>query len=200
MSETGSRPQEAAVDSRAVEGFRRGDPQAVARVVGAFGKRLVGFIRVFTRNQEVAKEVAQEVFVEACRKREQFRAPEELSAWLFTVAKRKAIRATERKSYTHEIGMDREALDHLSPSVAPEQGARLQLDQLGGHLSQALDKLPPEEREILALRYFGQLRIGEIAETARIPMGSVGGKIDRALAKVRRVLEEKGIRPEDVKW
>jgi RNA polymerase sigma-70 factor (ECF subfamily) len=198
MLESEDRSKEGNIDSRVVEGFRRGDQQAVAAVVQAFGKRLTGFIRVFTRNQEVSKEVAQEVFVEAFRKRQDFRGPEELSSWLFVVAKRKALRVRERKSFTNEVAMESEALEGLSPTVPPEQGTELLLSQLSGRLSQALDRLETEDREILALRYFGQLRIEDIAKATQIPMGTVGGKIDRALTKLRRSLEGMGIRPEDV--
>lgn len=193
-----SRMKAQLIDAAVVASFARGDSAAVSLVVLSFGKRLAGYVRFFTRNQEISKEIAQETLVEAYRKREDFRRPEELTAWLFTVAKRKAIRVIEKKSFQRETAVEPEALADLAPAEAPRQIEHIQLQQLTGQLLAALDKLDPEEKEVVSLRYFGNLQIEEISRATQIPMGTVGGKLNRALLKVRKTLESVGIRPEDV--
>ena len=51
--------------------------------------------------------------------------------------------------------------------------------------------------ELLALRFFGDLQVKEIAEVMDIPMGSVGVFLQRVLLKVRKMLEQQGISLED---
>ena len=55
----------------------------------------------------------------------------------------------------------------------------------GADLHSALRKLAPEHREALVLRYFLDLPIDEVAAIARVPVGTVKSRINRALAAMR---------------
>lgn len=167
-------------------------------IVRIFHKRLIGFIRLYARSRELAEEVAQEVFLAAYLQRDSVRSPEGLRPWLFTVAKRKALRAADKATRSCEICDENDGFLEVLVSVQAEQGNSILLYQLGSHLQTAFRKLPPRDREILILRYFGNLQVKEIAEVLNIPMGSVGVFLNRTLGKVRRLLEEQGVTPEDV--
>jgi RNA polymerase sigma-70 factor (ECF subfamily) len=189
---------EPSIDPSLFQAYRAGDHQAMRAIVGIFHKRLIGFIRLYTRNRELAEEAAQEVFLAAYLQRDSVRSPEGLRPWLFTVAKRKALRATEKAARSREVCDENDGfLEYLVP-IQGGQGDNILIDQLGAHLQAALRKLAPRDREILILRYFGNLQVKEIAEVLNIPMGSVGVFLNRILAKVRKLLEEQGIQPEDV--
>jgi RNA polymerase sigma-70 factor (ECF subfamily) len=167
-------------------------------IVTIFHKRLIGFIRLYTRKRELAEEVAQEVFLAAYLQRDSVRCAEGLRPWLFTVAKRKALRAAEKVSRASEVGEEDLGLAEALFPVQAEQGESLLLSQLGTHLREAFRQIPSRDREILILRYFGNLQVKEISEVLGIPMGSVGVFLNRTLARLRKILENQGIEPEDV--
>lgn len=186
------------VDARLFDAFRSGDHQAMKTIVTLFHKRLIGFIRLYTRKRELAEEVAQEVFLTAYLQRESVRCAEGLRPWLFTVAKRKALRASEKVSRAAEISDEDLGLVEMLVPVPAEQGKSLLLSQLGIQLQEALKQLPERDKEILFLRYFGNLQVKEISEVLNIPMGSIGVFLNRILGRLRKILEDQGIRPEDV--
>ncbi|TMC86549.1 MAG: hypothetical protein E6J06_00450 [Chloroflexi bacterium] len=55
----------------------------------------------------------------------------------------------------------------------------------GEDLRVALRRLAPEHREVIVLRYFLDLPLGEVAAIAGIPVGTVKSRINRGLAAMR---------------
>ncbi len=58
-----------------------------------------------------------------------------------------------------------------------------------GALRQMLAKLPPEQRQVVELAYFAGLSQAEIAETLRLPVGTVKGCVRLGLKKLRAATE-----------
>jgi RNA polymerase sigma-70 factor, ECF subfamily len=54
----------------------------------------------------------------------------------------------------------------------------------------ALDGLPPEQRQVIELAYFGGFSHSQIAETLGLPAGTVKGRMRLALSKLRLALGE----------
>ena len=178
--------------------FRKGNQDAMCEVFERYHKRLIGFIRIYTRNQEVAEELAQEVFLEAYRQRNEIRSAEGLRPWLFTVAKRKAIRLMNKKDTQMLVAFENDQLEEIAPGHSAEQEIELRVKQTGSLLQKAIAELKPRDQEMVALRFFGGLQINEISETMEIPMGSVGVFLNRSLEKIRCSLVSQGINPEDL--
>jgi RNA polymerase sigma-70 factor (ECF subfamily) len=65
-------------------------------------------------------------------------------------------------------------------------------------LISALQAIPPEQREVIELAYFGGLSQREIAERLQNPIGTVKTRARLALQKLRDVLVAQGLRPEDL--
>ncbi len=186
------------IDGPTFDQFKAGNPEAMTAIVQAFQKRLIGFVCLFTRNREVAEEIAQEVFLSAYLQREEVYNVDKLRPWLFTLAKRKAIKETAHRHYSAEIRMEEEVLDAVSPAVDPPQGEGILTDERRRWLLEALGEIATQERELISLRYFGELPIKEISEVLHMPMGSVGVKLGRALKRLRTALEKRGFRLDDL--
>jgi RNA polymerase sigma factor (sigma-70 family) len=177
--------------------FQEGDPDAACRVVEAFHKRLVGFLYMRVRHRETAEELAQEVFLAAYRQRRDIRDAASLRPWLFTVATRKAMKETAKRRRRPEIAAEEEALAALAPAEEPAQGRGTLAAQSRALLEEAMEGLDEAERELVTLRFFGELPIKEISAALDMPMGTVGVKLGRTLKKIRVHLEGKGLRLED---
>ncbi|MCA9423790.1 MAG: sigma-70 family RNA polymerase sigma factor [Candidatus Omnitrophica bacterium] len=170
----------------------------MCEVFRLYHKRLIAFIRIYTRNLEAAEEVAQEVFLDAYNQRKEIRKASGLRPWLFTVGKRKAIRLMQRKDQSLVIAFDQEQLEEFADGHCPTQDRDLRIKQSGSLLQEAISGLKPRDRELVALRFFGGLQMNEISETMNIPIGSVGVFLNRSLEKIRNSLACQGIRPEDL--
>lgn len=191
-------PQDTSISPSQFADFQRGDEEAMCEIFRRYHKRLIAFVRIYTRNREAAEEVTQEVFLEAYRQRNEIRSASGLRSWLFTVAKRKALRLAGRGNGSFFVDFDNEALEDLSDGHSAQQARELQIKQTGKFLQEALAELKPRDRELVTLRYFGGLQVKEISDILDIPMGSVGVFLSRSLEKIRGSLENQGISIEDL--
>jgi RNA polymerase sigma-70 factor (ECF subfamily) len=180
------------------ERFRAGDPEAAEWIVQRYHARLIGYARLFTRRRELAEEAAQETFLAVYTQRSQVRTPEGLRPWLFTTLRRTLLRELGRKAHAMEVHLD-ESGDPVAEPVAPAaQRHPLQESQARRVIGEALNTLDEKDRELVTLRFFGGLQIQELSEALSIPMGTVGGKLNRALEKLRLHLEKQGLHLEDL--
>lgn len=193
----GATREDLPVDEATFLRFRNGDQEAMERIVEAYHARLIGFIRLYVRRQELAEEVAQEVFVAAWHQRAEINGVRSLRPWLFTLGKRKGLREAQRRQHRCEVAVEDEALADLSPELRGAQRDGLLSSQFRAALQEALESLSEGERDLVTLRYFGDLQIKELSAALDMPMGSVGVKLGRALNRIRVHFERRGLAMED---
>jgi RNA polymerase sigma-70 factor (ECF subfamily) len=140
-----------------------GCPDAFEALVGVFEARIYNFLCRFTGNPHDAEDLTQETFVKAFRGIRNYQPTHAFSTWLFTIAKRTAIKHFRSHRPTEpladEEGDPGEAADHNDP------GAMLAQKDEAISLWNLARRLKPKQHEALWLRY------GEgfsVAETARI--------------------------------
>jgi len=185
------------IDRETFARFQRGDEEAAMRIVEAYQHRLLAFLALQTRDHDAAEDIAQEAFLAAYRQRRKIQGEAQLKGWLFTVANRLMWkRKTQDRRAPASGGPE---FDEARETAAEEPAARRELDrhQMQAVLRDALGKLAPAERDLVMLRYFGELSIRELAETLNMPMGTVGVKLGRTLKKMREELNRQGLAPGD---
>ncbi len=136
-----------------------------------------------------AEDVAQETFVTAYRSLSGWRGDGPFGAWLARIAVRLAIRQAGRRKAiawvrpTVELG--REPLAALAAGVGnqPEQAALLA--ERVSATRRALAGLAEPYREVVALRFFGERSLEEIAVLTGRPLGTVKTHLRRGLLRLR---------------
>ncbi len=192
-----SRASAEAMPPALFERFRAGDPEAAEWIVQRYHARLIGYARLFTRRRELAEEAAQETFLAVYTQRSQVRTPEGLRPWLFTTLRRTLLRELGRKAHAMEVHLE-PAIPWRSRVALAAQRHPLRESQARRVTGEALNTLDEKDRELVTLRFFGGLQIQELSEALSIPMGTVGGKLNRALEKLRLHLEKQGLHLEDL--
>jgi RNA polymerase sigma-70 factor (ECF subfamily) len=141
------------------------------------------YLRRRTGDDGRAEELAQQVFADAAAALPDFGpdAPSPL-AWLYTVAHRRFVDEARRRA--RDASLQDEA-----PESA-EYGA-----ELTSLLAAALERLPDEQRTVLALKLLRGLRFREVAATLDIGEGAAKMRFVRALAALRDELEREGVEP-----
>lgn len=128
-------------------------------------------VATITGDHETARDVVQEAFARALRKRRTYRGEGSLEAWVWRIVLRTAREHMKRTKGVTLNGSFEAAL--VEPGRDPV-------------LAEAVRALPPKRRMIVFLRYFADLSYAQIGELCGVSEGTVGA----ALAQARRALEE----------
>src|SRR5438094_9318846 len=142
--------------------------------------------RWLLRNEQDAQDVVQEAYLRAFKSFGGFHGSNG-RAWLLTIVRNtsytllKKNRAVDLTTpFDEEIHAS--GHDSVSPATILEHSENAEL------IKEAMDELPAEFREILALRHQEGFSYKEIAEIAQIPPGTVMSRLARARAKLREYL------------
>ena len=177
-----------AMDDEWAQRFRAGDEIALRQAFDRYGGMVqrVGMLRL--GNHHDAEELVQQVFVRAWKGREGFN-PERgsLGAWLLGISRR--LIADRYAS----LDRDRKvisAAESIAPPAADVKSADRVVDRVV--VGNELNRLPPEQRMVLRLAFYGDLSHSEIAATTGLPVGTVKSHIRRALIHLRKRWEVDG--------
>jgi RNA polymerase sigma factor (sigma-70 family) len=162
----------------------KGDARAVEDVYEALGPRVLAYLRRLVPYDE-AEDVLQRVLFEVWRSRDRFDPDRSLEAWVFAIARRRAIDHLRRP---HHVTVPIELVRDLSGADGREAVDRLVWAR---EVRRCLDQLPAEQREVLELAYFGGRTQVEIASQLGLPLGTVKARMFRGL---RRMGHAMGIR------
>ena len=159
----------------------RGDQAAFAELYDACADRLHHYLVVRLGSREDADEVLQETFVRLARLRKGLARVENLTAYVFTVARNEAARLARRRTRERK---NRAALtsDLLFCEAA---GDEIQAREAAQLVAAALNRLAPEQREIVELKTYSGLTFREIAQVTSLPQGTVATRYRTALGRLR---------------
>jgi RNA polymerase sigma-70 factor (ECF subfamily) len=149
--------------------YRTGDPTLTEDLVADTFERVLTARRVFDRRKGGEK------------------------TWLYSIALNR-LRDVSRRQEAERRALERASSNGTSGNghVGLEEIATRQV------IMAALDSLGDEEREVVALRYGADLRLGEIAKLIRKPRSTVEGRLYRALRRLRSELEREARTVSDV--
>lgn len=178
-----------AVDERAIAAaVLAGDTEAYRLLVDRESSAVVrACLRVLGDLGE-AEDVAQEAFVIAYRSLAMWRADGPFGAWLSRIAIRLAIRQLGRRRPVSWIEPDPDAEAQTDPADAAIRGERA--DQVRA----AVASLGDPYRETVALRFFADRSLDEIAAVTGRPLGTVKTHLRRGLIQLRDRIESGGPR------
>ena len=167
-----------------------GDADALAELYDRFGRPAFSLARRICADANLAEDVVQEVFLIVWREPRRFDpARGSVSSWLLTLVHHRSVDAVRREATRRKRSV-RPSDDGEDWSLPPGPGA----DQAAltavaaGHVRDALTKLPAEQREALALAYFGGYTQREVASLVDVPLGTVKSRMFSGVAKLRDLL------------
>lgn len=176
-------------DGRSDRGdFRRGmqsEQLNFARVYDEHVWRVYGFLAYRLGNRDTAEDLTQATFERALRAWSRFdprRASE--STWLLAIARNLLI-----DHYRRGRSIVTEPFEDYMAPVVPGPDERLMTSP---ELVSALARLSERDREVVALRFGGDMTGPEIAQLLNLTLANVQQILSRSLRKLRGLLEETG--------
>lgn len=170
-----------------IKGVADGDEDALAALYDATRRLLYGLTLRILGEAESAEEVLLDVYKQVWRKASSY-AQERGNplAWLMTIARSRAIDRL-RSEY-----QERRRVDVLDTAREMATAGNIEEDaaisEMRGVILKALESLPPEQREVIDLAYYGGLSQSEIAARLGQPLGTVKTRARLAMIKLREKL------------
>jgi RNA polymerase sigma-70 factor (ECF subfamily) len=165
---------------------------ALSELYDRYGRMVFSLAFRITGSSETAEEVTQDVFVQVWRFAEHYDPQQgKLTTWLNSVTRNRAIDILRQQNVRpegHADSMDDDLFSFNDPAgeaaVEPSVELRMQQEQV----RQALEQLPEEQRQALALAYFMGMTQQEIAEELNQPLGTVKTRIRLGMIKLKDLL------------
>jgi RNA polymerase sigma-70 factor, ECF subfamily len=184
-------------DAAIVRAILDGDREAFRVLVD---RELAGVVRAADRilgDVQEAEDIAQETFVIAYRSLASWRGDGPFGAWLARIAVRLAVRrATKRRvlpwTQPSRVADDDEPALSIRASHGDPEGTAVRGEQ-ARDIRRAVAALDEPYREVVALRFFADRSLDEIATLTGRPLGTVKTHLRRGLLRLRGGLESGGI-------
>ncbi len=176
---------------------QHGDMQAYQELIRLYQRKVYRVINAYHHNPDDAMEVLQDTFLKVYASRQTWERKRSFSAWLYRIAINASIDRYRRsgKSKTSSIEDMLEAQLQKSATIRPLRGPleRLRDNDRRRLLERAIRRLPERQREVLTLKYFGEMQLEEIATTLECPLGTVKSNLHKAVLALKgMLLEQKG--------
>lgn len=176
-----------------LEGAAQGDQLAWRRLVDKYDGVVRSVAGSFRLQPADVFDVAQNTWLRLVQNAHTVREPERLPGWLAVTATREAL-AVLRKASRHDLvpvideKPDRDPVVDSETSVADRDTARF--------LWAAVAELPPRQQVLVIALFREELdSYNDVAARCAMPIGSIGPTRARALAELRRKLDERGMGP-----
>jgi len=171
-----------AIAANLVIAARSGDATAFAMLVHAETPAAYRLALSIVRSPAEAEDAVQEAFLRAWRDIGSLREADLWPAWFRKLMVRSALDQTRRGPRVREIDLELAAeLPGRDPSVSPADWLELMA---------AFDRLAPDDRAILALRFFSDLEVPDVATALGIPLGTAKSRLHRALGRLRSQMRQ----------
>ena len=173
-----------ATDARLVDQARHGDTDAFGQLVMRYERRVMKVIRRFMSDQDLALDLAQESFLKAFDRLDQFDPSRRFGPWLFRIAVNTTydhLRKIKRKGrwmVFSEAGEDR-----VPDPEAPDPRGELDLSQ---EVQSVLEDIPEAYRTVLVLRDLEGFSTSEVAAVTERTEATVRWR----LAEARRMFKD----------
>lgn len=179
------------VEQDALACVRRGQRnEALKILVDAYGARLQAFALRVLRDHELAKDIRQQVFLEAFQGIERFQGRSTLWSWLCGIAYHRCLderRRAVRAGAADDFDVSNQLVGQPDPLMDEDRVAKQRA------LEHCLGQLPVAMQTQVLMRYFLGLSYVEIAEVVGEPHGTIQVRLSRLLPRLRRCLHGKGV-------
>ena len=187
-------PNTPSSDEELVAAARAGSADAIEALLEKYQQRIFGFGLRMCGDAEDAKEVLQETLLAAARNVKDFRGGSSLSTWLYTIARSKLVDHWRR--HEDAVSLDEAANDpggesplEIDAGDAQRPDVQAISREQARAFIDAVEQLPPVQREAFLLQAEGGLSLEEIAAVTSAGHETVKSRLRYAMAKLRSAME-----------
>ena len=174
-------------DRELIARLMTGEQQALAEIYDRYGGLVYGIARRVLCDDAHAEDITQEVFVYLWQQPQRFDPGRgSLRSWLGLLAHRRSVDRV--RADVRVASSDTRVDAGASASDETDIDDALSGAWLSQRVRDALDQLPPDQRDAIELAYFGGRTYRQVAVELAIPEGTAKSRLRLALAKLDDLL------------
>ena len=174
--------------------YLEGDDDGIAEIVREYREGLIFFLNGYVKNILTAEELTEDTFFKIMIKKPKFRDGASFKTWLYTIGKNTALDYI-RKNSRHARVSEEELTNAALEQADFERGLVRDEQRLAIH--KAMDKLPPQYRQVLHLIFFEEFDNAESAKILKKSKRQIEMLTYRAKKALKDQLEKEGFVYED---
>ena len=178
----------------AIASAQAGEAEGYQALLDGYGSRLFGYFIRATGNGQDAEDMLSELMLKLVRRLGSYDHRGRFEPWLFRIAANMVRdRIRRRKARPIRVSLSFESpggatvADGLAGQAKPVE-AGLLAEELSAELQAALGRLDVATREMVLLRYFGEMSFEELAKMFECPIGTVLARVHRGLRTLRQMM------------
>jgi RNA polymerase sigma-70 factor (ECF subfamily) len=151
--------------------------------------RIYRFIMRMVRDAPLAEDIVSQVFLDVWRSARRFRGGSQVSTWLLSIARFKALTALRQRRHKD---IDQDGLLEIADGAATPEAA-LERDNTVAILRYCIARLSPAHREIIDLVYYHEKSVQEAGAFIGIPQSTVKTRMFYARKQLADLLRSAGV-------
>jgi RNA polymerase sigma-70 factor (ECF subfamily) len=169
-----------------------GNTAAFGTLVRRYQDRLYHTVFRLVDNAEDAQDVVQETFLSAYQSLHSFKGDALFFTWLYRIAVNSAISLKRKQRVLVRLGGGRSGETHEPQDRSDRSlpGHGLERAEQQQRIREALARLSPEHRAVLVMKDMEGQKYETMAETLRVPIGTIRSRLHRARLELRELLEK----------
>ncbi|RXZ77846.1 RNA polymerase sigma factor [Paenibacillaceae bacterium] len=175
-------------DEELLRQIAAGNAAGMETLVYRYHKAIYVYLLRMTGNSYVAEDLTQECFLRLYNAVLGGKYPASCRPWIYRIATNLCKDRWKSAGFRNEAAWEEDGIARTSDEEAPVSLLERQWER--ERVIQALSEIPDDEREIVILRFYQELKLDEIAETVEIPLSTVKTKLYRAFKRLAALLKE----------
>lgn len=178
-----------------IRASQRGDALAFNRLVLKWEKRIFNLSLRMLQDPEEAADSTQEVFLAAFRNIRKFRLDARFSTWLYRIAVNQSINRLRRRPPGVHYSIDDGATEIPWGARLPaeeSQERELLREENRRNVREALERLSPDQRAVVELKFFQDLTFEEISGVLEVPLSTIKSRLYTGLEALKTRLTRVG--------
>lgn len=170
-------------DMELVKLAQKGDGAAFDQLVSRYQKKVTHLVYRYVNNSDTALDLVQDIFFKVFRNLSNFKGQSKFTSWMFRIAVNESVDHLRRQKVRKE-----HSLDHFRehgfdvPDLHDSSNLEAQLEnaETKKRIRIVLDSLPENQKSIVVMKIYQDMKFDEIAEILSVPVSTVKSRLYKA--------------------
>jgi len=175
-------------DEKIVEIVRTSDNEVYAEIIKRYKEKLLRYATYLIKDEQKAADIVQDTFIKVYVNLNSFNTKKKFSSWIYRITHNETMNVI--KKHKKEVMMPEDFDGSSEVNIEKEYDEK----ELREMIKICLDEIPLKYRESLSLYYLEEKSYKEVSDILRIPVGTVGTRINRGKLLMKKICQKRKIR------
>lgn len=174
-------------DKEILASLKRSDPESIRLIIDNYGAGIMKRALVYLKNKEQAEDLAQEVYLDIWKKRDQLNISNSLAGYLSIMVRNKCLNFIKSNS---RVRIEDDSALSTKVSSYSDSHSQLEASEMSEHIMELISNLPEKCRIVFEMSRFDHLSNAEIAKRLDKSVKTVENQMSRALRELKEKMTE----------